>query len=240
MSKTVFSGALLTVDGLDLSLSANQVAVDHEAEVPEVTAIGDTFRRRLAGGLKVSSIGASGFWQASPEDEDLFAAIGLADKVIIASPSATEGDVAYALQCVLGEYTPLQGAVGDVASFDLSSAARDDLLRGTLMNNGTVSASGAGTARNLGAVSAGQRVIAGVCVTGVNGTSPTLDLTVESDSADSFGGGESTRLTFSQFTGRGSEWQAADGAIADTWWRFAYTLGGTSPDFTWAGIIGIQ
>ncbi len=73
-----------------------------------------------------------------------------------------------------------------------------------------------------------------------SGTTPTLDVTIESD--DGVGmGSPTTRINFAQATAIGAQWATpVAGAIADDWWRVAYTLGGASPSFTFICIIGIQ
>jgi hypothetical protein len=50
-----------------------------------------------------------------------------------------------------------------------------------------------------------------------------------------------TRVTFSQATGRTSQWATpVAGAITDDWWDISWTIGGTGgPDFTFVAVVGI-
>jgi hypothetical protein len=66
----------------------------------------------------------------------------------------------------------------------------------------------------------------------------TLDVVVQSDSANTFLSPTDV-ITFAQKTAAGHEWKEAAGPITDTWWRISYTIGGGSPSFTFAVAIGI-
>jgi hypothetical protein len=72
------------------------------------------------------------------------------------------------------------------------------------------------------------------------GTSPTLDVIVQSDDASGFPSA-TNRITFTQATGFTAEYATpVAGAITDDWWRVNFTIGGTaSPNFTFICVIGI-
>jgi hypothetical protein len=103
-------------------------------------------------------------------------------------------------------------------------------------------ASGNGTARQIGAVASGKALYAALHVISSSGDgSQTLDVEIESDSADDFTGSETSRITFSQVaTSVQSQWGSVDGAITDDWWRAKWTVGGTgSPEFDFVIALGI-
>lgn len=105
---------------------------------------------------------------------------------------------------------------------------------GNVMAIGTKGATGSGAAQNLGAVAAGQTIIAAMHVTAKGGTTPTLDVIVESDDAEAFTM-PTTRLTFAQIGDAiGYEFvqSKSSAGITDTWWRVSWTLTGGTPSYT--------
>ena len=141
---------------------------------------------------------------------------------------------------LLAEYSP-GAAVGELFAFNISAGGCDLLARGTVLENAVKTATANGTARNLGAVGAAQKLYAGMHVLAVSGTNPTLDMIIQSDDAEGFLS-SANRITFAQKTAIGSQWATpVAGAITDTWWRCAYTIGGTdNPSFTVVVVLAIQ
>lgn len=239
MSNFVFKGVLLTMDGLDLSCAASQCSIEHGAEMLDGTALCADSRERDAG-LLTSSFGAAGFFEADPLDDELFDKVATDGRIIIASPGASVGDIAYMLRSIMGEYQPFGNQVGELASFQLSAGSQGDLIRGRLQQNGNVTANGSSTPQNLGQVAAGQSIYAGLAVLSASGTTPTVDVVVESDAANDFSGSETERLAFTQANAQTAELLSVAGAITDPWWRVRWTVGGTSPDFKIVAVLGIQ
>lgn len=66
-------------------------------------------------------------------------------------------------------------------------------------------------------------------VTARSGTTPTLDILVE-EAQDSSGTNNRTVGSFTQFTNTGT--QRKSFAIADKYYRITWTIGGTTPSFT--------
>lgn len=235
----------LFVDAYDLSgyLSGVEFEVGNESQ--DDTVFGDGARSSVAG-LDTYSLQQEGIWDAGTGLPDtVFAAEkGLADVLATFAPvSGTEGQLAYFMRTQQGLYAP--GAqVGELLRFSvtLTGSGGSGAVRGTILTNGTKSATGSSASKTqLGAVSATQKLYAGMHVLAVSGTSPTLDVTVRSD-VNSSAGSETTRATFAQKTAIGSEWVTPiSGAITDTWWDIAWTIGGTgSPSFQVVITVGIQ
>lgn len=239
MATSVLSNALLLLDDRDLSGTSNTVGIDFGAESQDKTAIAND-TRIMQGGLKTVGVSAEGFFQGEV-DSDLFSAVGVSGSLISVAPGTSVGDVAYTLQSVVGQYTPLQGGVGELAGFSLNASARNSLQRGSvLFKNDSVSSSGSGSTLNAGAASSQITAILHV-FDQTGGSSPTLDVTIESDSSDDFTGLETTQITFTQAMGRTSERKISVGAETDTWWRVSYTIGGTSsPAFGFAVILVLE
>jgi hypothetical protein len=99
---------------------------------------------------------------------------------------------------------------------------------------------GNGTARQLGLVGATQKLYASLHVVDAS-VADTLDVKIQSDDASGMGT-PTDRITFTQATAVGAQYATpVSGPIAtDTWWRVSYTIGGTSPSFKFAVVVGIQ
>lgn len=237
MSTDIIRDQKVWFDGYDISGVINSLALDLGRDSVDATVLGNDTRVNKAG-LKTAALSLQGFYDATPYDEELQGNIGAADKVLTFGATGTEGAAVYFFKPVIGQYS-YSGQVGDMFGFSLEAGAAYRMVRGTLMeNNSGITSTADGTARQLGAVTAEQKIYAGLHVISAGGT-PTLDVTIESDASNSFSGSETTRITFSQMTAIGSQWQEVSGAITDTWWRVAYAVGGTDPDLDFIVSIGI-
>jgi hypothetical protein len=121
------------------------------------------------------------------------------------------------------------------------SSSTGPVVRGLLVHPSNVSrtSSSTGTGRQLGAVAAGKSMYAALHVISASGTNPTLDVILQSDDNASFTSATS-RITFTQATGRTSQLSSVAGAITDDYWRVSYTIGGTNtPTFAFAVTAGI-
>lgn len=248
MAEIVLTDAALLVAQFDVTGDVNSVQLDYAAEVQDGTTFGDGTRKMVGNGaLRTVDLSVEGLWNGGDDEVDdvLFDRIGTAGLLhTVAASGLTESNVGYFFQAVEGSYSP-GASVGEILRFSVESQASgsDGLIRGNLLHTGTEAATGAAAAQNLGAATADQKVYAGLHVLSAAGTSPTLDVTIESDAADDFTGSETTRVTFAQVTDAlGSEYATpVSGAITDTWWRVAYTIGGTgSPSFSFVVVLGIQ
>lgn len=242
MATHVLTDAKLWVHKWDMSADHNAVNLLYAAEPQDVTTFGQSTRKR-AGGLKTVNLTGEGLWSGGTDlvDEALFGRIGVADTpVSIALEGGDEGEAAYLFRALKAKYTP--GAeVGQMLRFSLEAEAErgEGLARGFVLHNATRTATGTGGKVQVGALSATQRLYANLHVLAVSGTNPTLDVVVESD-ADASAGSETSRITFTQATGKTSETLNVAGAITDAYWRVSYTIGGTgSPSFQFVVTVGI-
>lgn len=153
---------------------------------------------------------------------------------------SAEGSTAYVWNGLNTAYTPVMGAPGELAMASLSGVANGPIARGMLMHTtGTArTATGTGTARLLGAVTASQRIYANLHVTAASGTTPTLVVKVQSDDNAGFTS-PVDRITFTTATGKTAQATNVAGAITDTYWRVTWTLTGTTPSFTFGVSAGI-
>ena len=133
-----------------------------------------------------------------------------------------DGDVGGPTHTVLASLAShnIQGEHGGLVLLDFGLMASSTPFHGTLMvNDDAITGSAVnGTAIQLGAVTATQRVQAALHVCGGTGA---VTVKVQSDSAQAFTS-PTDRVTFTTVpngTPTAYEWSGADGAITDTWWR---------------------
>lgn len=241
MAKFVLKDAVVMFDGRDLSGELSSVELEYSQTTPEFTAFGDGAKRRLPGILNVNA-NQNGWWDAVSAadslDADLFAKLAAASGLMSMSPDGGQiGEVGFSFKTQTAEYAP-GASHGEVFAFALSVMGDDIMIRGSVMENAVFTSTANGTARQVGALVAGQTMFSTIHVVAASGT-PTLDVTVESDATNSFSGGETVRMTHPQFTAVGANQQSVAGAITDSWWRLVLAIGGSSPSFTVFGVLGI-
>lgn len=240
MATLILRDAKIWWDGHDFSGDHNQIALDYSADMLEETAFGDATHVRK-GGLKNITFTGNGWWDAGADliDPTAFTKVGANGNALAISPDGgAEGDLAYFFKPVAGAYNP-GATIGELLAFELTAEAQHNLVRGTVLQNGTETTTANGTSRQLGSIGATQQLYAALHVFSASGTSPTLDVTVRSD--DNAGmTTPTTRVTFSQATDRSAQWAVpVSGAITDDWWDIDWTIGGTSPQFSFVVVVGI-
>ena len=231
------------VGGFDIactskSMSAPQVT----AAALDTTALCDTNMTYIQG-LKSTTWTAEAMQDHDTDKVDQLvglSALGVEVPISVLPAGETEGSVAYAFNANQFNYSPSASA-GELAMATVSGVGTGSpTVRGTLMHPHATARTSSGTTTGVqvGAVSASQRMYASLHVLSASGTSPTLDVIVESDDNSGFTS-DTDRITFTQATGIGSEWSSVAGAVTDDYWRIRYTIGGTNPSFTFAVVIGI-
>lgn len=235
----------------------------------DASCFGDTVALTPSGSVLRSTTFCSGGWEeyvpgmsqwsaswSGPQDlaataasakhtpDEAVAAVGgvlTAWPILVVPATGAEGAAAYGGNAMLTAYQPLAGAVGQLARHNVIAGPWLDspLVRGVLATSQTVTATGNGTGHLLGAVTSAQRVWAGVHFLTAGGTTPSCTVVLESDDNAGFTSA-TTRITFTAATARGAQWSSAAGAITDTYWRFRWTVSGTSPSFQIRGFVGIQ
>lgn len=221
---------------------ANSLSLTQDRETSEATVFGNKARKSTLGLIVVQASG-SGYIDFDGEHAALSAGYTGSDALVVtAAPTSDDGDTAMMMpEGLTASWTPLNVSVGETAgmSVDISGRSKKAPISGRIMaGEAARTATGNGTARQLGAVTADETLFASLHVVGSSGTTPTLDVLVTSDDASAFTT-PTTRLTFAQATGRTAEHLSTAGAITDDWWRVQWTIGGTSPSFTFAVIVGI-
>lgn len=238
MATLILRNPLIALGDIDMSADLNQVQLDYGADEVDDTRFGMNTHQLAPDPLKTLSASVNGRFNAVEGGLDgrLFNNLA-AEGAFSLTPTRNDGDTAYLSKLVRLSYSP-GASIGERLSFEANLAGTTDLVRGQLLGDVQATASGTGTALQLGTLSSSQTLYAALHVVAVSGTSPTLDVKIESDDASGFAS-PVDRITFAQATGRTSEWASAAGAIADDWFRINYTIGGTNPDFTFIVTAGI-
>jgi hypothetical protein len=252
MGKLVLLDARLFVGAADLSGHGSKIEIESEIEAKEITNWRSGGAKEVLGGLETVSIDAEGQWEAGDPgkiDDQAWADRRVLEAWTAGAESASDtgvGSVAY-LTKALRSSIKLFAAVGDVAPWSAKATGTWPLVRGEFAHPSGVARTtdGNGTAVELGAVAAGQRLYGSLHVLSVAGTLiPEIDVIVQSDSAEAFNVTPETRLSFATATAPGGQVLRTDGtAHADTWYRVVWDItdnGGTGESFLFVAAIGIE
>lgn len=245
MGKTVLTNVRCFAAGADLTGNSNKIEVSSEVESKDSTNYASNGWKEVMGGLAQAEISGEGQWEAgdpSKVDDASWSQLGgVGPWSISANNAAAVGDLAYFANAMRSDYK-LFAEVGEVAPWTGTAKSSWPLVRGQFAHPpGTArTATGTGTALQVGAVAANKRLYAALHVLSVAGTTPSITARVESDDNSGFTT-PTTRLTFSAANAVGGQILRTDGtAITDTWWRIAWTISGTTPSFLFAASLGIQ
>ena len=233
-----FRDASIFYGDTDISAFANQVQIDLAADSLDSTTFGQTFRTRV-GGLVDGTVTASGFLDNATGDPDdhLFSQLATQGVLSVAPVATVSGGIAYMMRVREFMYRP-GGNVSELHGFAIDAKVSDGIgaVRGTIGLHKTArTVTGNGTAYQVGAVSATQKMHAALHV--FAGTASTLDVKVRSDNVEAMSS-PVDQITFTQASGATSEYGSVSGAITDDWWQVSYTIGGGT--WTFAVILGIR
>lgn len=242
MSTQVLTATKIYAGEYDVTGQVNQVSLDYDAEALPDTTFGSGGTKTHKGGLKTVKFSMGGFVDEGTGliGDFTFSRIGTVDIPLTTVPQGgSVGDIAYFFKALQAAYQrPLQ--VGQLYAFSLSAeASNGPLVRGQVfVAAGAKTSTGTSSVVQLGATGASQRLYAALHVLSVSGSTPTLDVTVKSDDAGGFAS-PATRITFAQKAAIGYELLSAAGPITDDYIRVDYTIGGSSPSFSFVVVVGI-
>lgn len=220
------------VGAVDLTGQSNRVSFDATVEELDGTTFGDNGYKTVFGGLETADVSGGGFVDlGSAHDAAQFRQTNgrtLLPHTI--GPSNSGSAVAAPAYVVKSLFTSLKivNQVGQLVQWEAAAAGSSRTGYGAyLWSPATaVTATADGTAVEIGAVPAGKAALATLHVLARSGTA-TLDAVIESDADADFDGSETTRITFTQMSAVGSQFQSVAGPITDTHWRAALTVGGS-------------
>ncbi|MGW3346798.1 hypothetical protein ACWDA3_26095 [Nonomuraea rubra] len=242
----VFTDVRLFAGGADLSGNSNKVELQTEVEEKDITNYRSQGWKEVLSGLGSSQVTAEGQWEAGDPgkvDDASWEQLGGRGPWSIGPGEADVGELAYLTYALRSSYK-LGDKVGEVAPWSGMAKSSWPTVRGQFAHPpGTArSTSGDGTAVQVGAVAAGQRLYAALHVLSVAGTSnPTLTVTVESDTAEAFDDDPQTEITFQAATAAGGQILRTSGsAITGPWYRASWTISGSGPSFLFVVALGIK
>jgi hypothetical protein len=124
----------ITVGTAVLSSSLASVTLDITADEVETTAFGSSYRTRI-GGLKDASVSLD-FHQdfgAGSIDALLFPLLGstVAVKIVPTSGTVSSSNPEYSMSCLVTQYQPFAGAVGDLATLSVTWPVSGEVTRAT-------------------------------------------------------------------------------------------------------------
>ncbi|MEW2424836.1 hypothetical protein AB0911_30350 [Streptomyces nigra] len=245
MGKTILTNVRCFAVAVDLTGNSNKIELSTEVEDKDATNYASEGWKEVMGGLASAEISGEGQWEAgdpSKVDDASWSQLGgVGPWSISANNAAAVGGLAYFTSAMRSAYQ-LGADVGEIAPWTSTAKSSWPLVRGQFAHPpGTArTATGTGTALQIGAVPAGKRLYAALHVLSAAGSTPSLTARVESAPDNTFAA-PTTRLTFAAATAAGGQALRTDGtAITDTWWRVAWTIAGTTPSFMFAASLGVQ
>ena len=124
----------VTINGTDYSSYLTQAELAVEADEVETTTFGSTYRTRV-GGLKSGNVSFqfNQDFAASALDAVFFPLLGTQATVVIkpTSGALSSSNPKYTVNALVTQYSPIQGNVGDLATFSVSWPVSGTVTRAT-------------------------------------------------------------------------------------------------------------
>lgn len=241
MAVQAWTGLSVLHGGLQIACNAKSVdAPQVSVTVLDKTALCDTWVQNIGGVKSVAwSAEVMQDFAALGLDEREYALLGAKAPLSLLPAGSTYGSVAHAMEAVSLAYTPLRAEHGQLAMGVLGGNGSGVAVRGACLHPPATArtSSASGTAIQVGAVSATQRMYGALHVTAASGTTPSLTVKIQSSATE--GGSYTDRITFTAATDVTYQWSNVAGAVTDTWWRVTWTISGTDPSFEFAVVAGI-
>lgn len=222
----------------------NEHVLAYDAELLDATTFGGLTTRARRAGLLAWAGTHKGFVDHAQDfaggteslDSIYFNLTRVENTFITMVPEGiVEGNTAFFGRAVQNKYTT-GDRVGALMPFEINYASMAPLVRGQVLQQDDVEVgAGTGTAKQLGAVSATQRLYAHLHVTAIAGGN--LTVIVRSDNAVGMGT-PTTQLTFTTTTTRTAEQMSVAGPITDDWYQVSFSGTFTSANFVVA--VGIK
>jgi hypothetical protein len=244
MGKFVLKNVRIFSGGADLTTRSNRIEIGMEAESKDTTAFvptGDVWHEEISG-IKSAKVTGAGQWEAldgSMPDDHSFALLGAIGGLTVAPEGAADGALAYLTAYNRQAYS-LGAGIGDVIPWSGTWNSTWAVARGSVIHAPAVrTATGQGSILQLPPVLAGQFLVATLHVMGASGTTPSLTGSIQSAATVGFAS-PTTRVTFNAQTAIGGQVFRLAGPITDTYYRFNYTISGTTPSFLVMSAAGVS
>jgi hypothetical protein len=237
MSEFVLTDANIWLQQHNLSADANAVTLERSREAKDTTRFGSGGSRTRLPGLRAARSTVEGLWNSDPGriEEASWNRFDDAPLVYSVAKTAAEGEIGYSMLAHEGDVS-FGDEVGELFPMSIAVESMAKMVRGRVLLFGQKTATGTGTAFDLGkVVSASERLYAALHVFEYVG-SGSLTMRVQGDDSIGFGS-PTTRLTCSASTAAEAQWVSVAGAIAEQYFRADWTFTGTS--FRAALLVGI-
>lgn len=244
MAVQIWSNMSILTGGYEIGCKAKNVLLEAECAVLDSTplCVSDGYQTFIAGRKKVTfSMDGMADFAVGEVDPTVSTAGTFATGSVpfsVLPAGITDGSRAYTTSALSLQYTPISGA-GELSMFHLAGAGVGaPLIAGTLLHPTATArtSSSTGTGRQLGAITATQRMYGALHVLSAGTGSMTVK--IQSDDNASFTSA-TDRITFTAATAATYEWSSVAGAVTDDYWRVSYTISGGAPSFVFAVIAGI-
>ena len=119
MARLVLTNAYITINAVNLSDHIASVTLTTNDDVVETTAFGSTARTRVAGlGDNSVAIEFHQDYAAANVEATIYPLLGTATAVVVKpnGPTTAADNPAYSFDALVSEWTPLNGAVGELAT----------------------------------------------------------------------------------------------------------------------------
>lgn len=220
----------ILVDGFAVTGFANRLELTASADQQDFTTFGSGGWRTIKGSLQMGNVNVAGFTDMATtgiEPQFPITSFGTLEYITIAPTGGSAvGDIAYFATGILNAYTPLAGAVGDPATFNLGWQSTAPIVRGIRLHPSAArTASGNSTATAFTAPTATQTLYAQWHLLAASGTGSIVFNIQTDDNAGMTT--PTTRITSPSVTAVGGGSGSLAGALTgETHLRVAYTITG--------------
>lgn len=219
----------IAIDSLEVAGFADQVSIQGDIDVKEVTTYGAGGWKAHTVTLATATADVEGFSDFAATGTDVALPItgfGASRILTLSVPGTTAGNPAFLTQGPGNAQTPWAGSVGEIARFKLGFQSNGKLVRGSSLHPAAArAASGSGTAVAFTPPTATQTLYATFHLLAVTGTG-TITFTVQTDDNAGFTT-PTTRITSSAFAAIGSQMSSLAGALTgETYVRLGYVIAG--------------
>lgn len=221
--------ATVFINGYEVSDHLNSVTVSGEADVVEVSTLG-TSDKKYIGGMRDATVSAEGFYAGASSDIDSEMSTNLGSITTWTAVMEADaiGAIAYGARAIETTYE-VGAEIGGATAITIEGQVTGgrEVAR-VLHPKSSETATGTTTGFDNTASTA-NGASAYLQVTAASGTTPTLDVKVQHSSD---GATYVDLLTFTQVTAANAYQRIATTGTVNRYLRVEFTLGGTSPDFT--------
>lgn len=149
------------------------------------------------------------------------------------------GDPSIFTRALINNIAAPGGVDGEMAEFAMAFSSDNQKVYGQVAAPlAARTATANGSVLTMTGPTASQKVYAGLHITSVSGTTPSVTVKIQSATLVGFGS-PTDRITFTAANAAGWQFANLAGAITDGFWRAVFTISGTTPSFTCAVVLGV-